>query len=199
MEYKSFIGIDISKKTIDVAIKTKNVKELLHKQFENKKTGFTSMLKWVKQVTKTTEEELFFCMEHTGIYTLPISCFLSEKAIIYRLENPCHLKHSMGIQRNKNDKADSRMIAKYAYMHNEELIPTEFSGTEIIKLQNLLAHRERLIKTRTLYKVAPKELSEFSGKEVHAFISDSSLDIVKLINEKIKLTEHEIETLVEEH
>jgi len=54
MEYKSFIGINISKKTIDVAIKTKNVKELLHKQFENKKTGFTSMLKWIKQVTKTT-------------------------------------------------------------------------------------------------------------------------------------------------
>lgn len=199
MKHEFFIGIDISKRTIDVAIKTKNVKELLHKQFENKKTGFTSMLKWIKQVTQALEQELFFCMEHTGIYTLPISCFLSEKEIIYRLENPYHLKHSMGIQRNKNDKADSRMIARYAYMHHEELKPTEFSGAEIIKLQNLLAHRERLIKTRTLYKVAPKELSEFSGKELHAFITDSSLDVVKLINEKIKLAEQEIETLVEEH
>jgi len=199
MKYKLFIGIDISKKTIDVAIKAMGSKELPHKQFENNRKGFIGMIKWVKKETKAREDEMFFCMEHTGIYTLTISCFLSDKNIAYRLENPYHLKHSMGIQRGKNDKADSKMIARYAYMHHEELELTKFSGTEIIKLQNLLAHRDRLIKTRTLYKVAPKELTEFSGKELHAFISDSSHEIVQVINEKIKLVEQEIEILISDH
>ncbi len=199
MEYKFFIGIDISKKTIDVAIKAKNMKDFIHKQFENNKSGFMKMLRWIKQETKADEKEMFFCMEHTGIYTLPISCFLSGKDLAYRLENPYHLKHSMGIQRGKNDKADSRMIARYAYMHHEELKLTEFSSAEIIRLQNLLAHRERLIKTRTQYKVAPKELTEFSGKGLYAFISESSHEIVQLINKKILLAEQEIETLIAGH
>jgi len=196
MKYKLFIGIDISKKTIDVSLKSKGVKELLHNQFKNNKKGFVSMIKWIKSITNVQENEMFFCMEHTGIYALNISCFLSERNIDYRLENPYHLKHSMGIQRGKNDKADSKMIARYAYMHHEELELTKFSGTEIINLQNLLAHRDRLIKTKILYKVAPKELTEFSDKKHNTCITDSSCDIVQVISEKIKLVEQEIKNLI---
>lgn len=60
MKYKLFIGIDISKKTIDVAIKAMGSKELPHKQFENNRKGFIGMIKWVKKETKAREDEMFF-------------------------------------------------------------------------------------------------------------------------------------------
>lgn len=196
MEYKAFIGIDISKETIDVAIRTKVIKEPLHEKFENDKKGYNSMLSWIKKQAGISGMESFFCMEHTGVYALPLACFLTEKQVPFRLENPYHLKHSMGIQRGKDDKADAKMIARYAYMHHEELRLTEFPGFILIRLQSLLSHRERLVKTRKMYNVAPKELSEFSGKEVHSFISDESKEIVELLEIKIKSAEKEIETLI---
>jgi transposase len=198
MEYKAFIGIDISKETIDVAIRTKILKEPVHEKFENGKKGFNGLLSWVKKQTGITGKELFFCMEHTGVYALPLACFLTEKQLPFRLENPYHLKHSMGIQRGKNDKADAKMIARYAYMHHEELRLTELPGFALIRLQNLLAHRERLVKTRKMYNVAPKELSEFSGKDVHSFISEESKEVVELLEIKIKSAEREIEKLIAE-
>jgi transposase len=196
MEYKVFVGIDISKGTIDVALRSKTLKEPIHEQFENNVAGFKRMLTWIKKQTGVSGTELFFCMEHTGVYVLPLACFLTEKLLPFRLENPYHLKHSMGIQRGKNDKADAKMIARYAYMHHEELMLTAFSGTILIKLQNLLSHRERLVKSRKMYTVAPKELSEFSGKEVSAFISEESKEIVELLDSKIKKAESEIESLI---
>ena len=196
MDYKVFIGIDISKKTIDVALRSKSLKEPVHKQFENNISGFKSMVSWIKKQTGKSGKELLFCMEHTGVYVLPLACFLTEKQLPFCLENPYHLKHSMGIQRGKNDKADAKKIARYAYMHHEEIRLTEFSGTILIKLQNLLSHRERLVKSRKMYTVAPKELSEFSGKEVSLFISDESKEIVGLLDSKIKKAEIEIEALI---
>lgn len=196
MEYKVFVGIDISKSTIDVALRSKSLKEPLHKQFQNSISGYRKMLAWIKKQTGIQGKELLFCMEHTGVYVLPLSCFLTEKQLSFCLENPYHIKHSMGLQRGKNDKADAKMIARYAYMHHEEIRLTKFPGPILIKLQNLLSHRERLIKSRKMYIVAPKELSEFSGKEVSSFISDESKEIVDLLDSKIKKTETEIESLI---
>ncbi len=198
MDYKVFIGIDISKLTLDVALRYKGFKDLVHKQFDNTMSGFKSMLSWIKKQTGHSGGELLFCMEHTGIYALPLACFLNERHLSFCMENPYHLKHSMGIQRGKNDKADAKMIARYAYMHHEEIRLTEIPGAVLIKLQNLLAHRERLVKTRKLYTVAPKELSNFSGKEASSFISDESKEIVVLLGTKIKKTEKEIEALIDQ-
>jgi len=196
MEFNTFVGFDISKKTIDVAIRTKTTKDVLHQQFENTVKGFRAMLKWAKAQSGVSEKDMFFCMEHTGIYTLPIACFLSEKGLTFRLENPYHIKHSMGIQRGKNDKADSKMIARYAYLHHEEIKPTKFAPTIFIQLQTLLSHRERLVKTKCMYKVASKEVSEFTGKEIHTYIKDDSKAIIALLEEKLKAVEKEIEDLI---
>ncbi len=196
MEYKAFVGIDISKETIDVAVRTKTMKDAVHKQFENNSSGFKEMLAWTKKQTGINNAETFFCMEHTGVYCLPIACYLHQKELVYRLENPYHLKHSMGIQRSKNDKADAKMIAQYAYKNHEDLQPTQFSGENIIKLQTLLSHRERLVKTKKMYSVAPKELSEFTGEEIHSYISDVSQEVIALIESKIKDVEEEIKKLV---
>jgi hypothetical protein len=51
-EIKESVGIDVSKLTLDVFIHTKRI----HKQFLNNQKGFESLIKWVKQETKNTNE-----------------------------------------------------------------------------------------------------------------------------------------------
>lgn len=117
MNYTAFIGVDISKRTIDVAIKLQGQQAIVHGQFKNNTTGFKEMVNWLKSQTVQEIETWLFCMEHTGIYVLPLACYLSEHGINFCLENPYHIKHSMGLQRGKSDKADAKMIARYASMH----------------------------------------------------------------------------------
>lgn len=199
MKYNAFIGIDISKLTIDAAIRSRASKELEHQQFENSPKGYARMLTWAKRLSRCSVTELFFCVEHTGVYALPLACFLTGKGLDYRLENPYHLKHSMGLQRGKNDRVDAQMIARYAYLHHEELRLTTLPPEALITLQNLLAHRERLVKTKRVYTVAPKELASFTRKESHAFIGRESQLIVSTIERGIKAVEGQIESLIQEH
>jgi transposase len=146
MHYKTIIGVDISKKTIDVAVKLHQQTEINHHQFNNNEQGFIAMMGWLNKSKGNDFTEWLFCMEHTGVYVLPLACYLSKNKLYYCLENPYHIKHSMGLQRGKSDKADSKMIARYAAMHQEELRISNFPGSIIIKLQALLAYRDRLVK-----------------------------------------------------
>ncbi|WP_224994255.1 transposase [Cesiribacter sp. SM1] len=59
----------------------------------------------------------FFCMEHTGSYTLALCCFLQDQGLYYTLVSPLHLKKSLGITRGKNDRVDAQRIAGFACLH----------------------------------------------------------------------------------
>lgn len=85
MNFNYFIGIDVSKKTLDFCL-LKAGKALLHLRMENHSKGIESFIKQCQQQLDFKLEESLFCMEHTGIYNYPILDFLSEKqASIWRL------------------------------------------------------------------------------------------------------------------
>ena len=67
-----FIGIDISKGTFDAAyfVNTRYV----HKQFTNNSKGFDALFLWIK-----TSEEVFICLEATGVYSFDLAQYLAKK------------------------------------------------------------------------------------------------------------------------
>ncbi len=75
MNYKWFVGIDVSKKTLDVTLYEKEKQsKALHKQFNNGAKGYSSIVAWlVKREVKP--ESVLFCLEHTGIYSLGFDLF----------------------------------------------------------------------------------------------------------------------------
>lgn len=198
MNYKACIGVDISKKTIDVAIKLHQQLEIDHRQFANNQKGFKAMVEWLNRSIGKGMGEWLFCMEHTGVYVLPLACYLSENKLSFCLQNPYHIKHSMGLQRGKTDKSDARMIARYAFMHQEELRESSFPGKTIIKLQALLAYRDRLVNAKMGFKVASNELSEFAEKQVSSHIQKETQSLIKCIHNKIIKAEDEIEELLKQ-
>ncbi len=110
MKIKYFIGIDVSKATLDVSL-VKDGKQLFYKRIDNSK-------KAIKQLVSTLKKQFFcdvtssvYCMEHTGIYNNHLLAVLHEKSINIWLESAMQIKRSMGVQRGKNDKIDAQRIA----------------------------------------------------------------------------------------
>ena len=90
---KFFVGIDFSKRRMDVSIVEKDFPEqtIDYKQFINNAEGAKEMCEWVEYTTNTStklEGEVLFCCEHTGSYCLEVCDYLSENGKYIWLGNP---------------------------------------------------------------------------------------------------------------
>jgi transposase len=95
---KEFVGIDVSKLTLDVHLHEKN----LHCVFNNDSKGHLSMFSWIRKHCKKNEE-LRFCFEHTGIYSLELAVFLKKHDQVIYIVSGLAIKRSMGLKRGKSD------------------------------------------------------------------------------------------------
>ena len=189
-KYVLFIGIDISKKWIDVALTPDGQKEQMHHQrFSNNLKGFKKMMSWILKFIRQQNlaARFLFCMEHTGVETVPGGYFLQEQDFDYVLDSALRIKRSLGLKRGKDDKADSKDIARYIYMHHKGLKASILPAKVLMDLKNLLAYRDRLVKKRQAIKVAARETKAFMPDDsIMSWIMDASAHIISLLKSKIK-------------
>jgi len=164
------VGIDVSKLTLDVFVKTANV----HKQFSNDSKGFKQIILWISK-QKINLEQTLFCFEHTGWYCLQLGYFLFENKYRYCCINAIEIKRSMGLKRGKSDKADAWEIANYAWLRRDELIPSIPPAKNLIELQRMMSLREQLVKQQT----ASKNLLKGMISIVEDELNDVSIAILK--------------------
>lgn len=197
MEQKLFVGMDISKLTVDVTIfQIDNFEEPHYKQFENSKAGYKCMQKWIMSFTKFTKEEALFCMENTGIYSLLFSINLSNDGYFVWVENPLQIKKSLGLQRGKTDKIDSLKITQYAYRFRDMAKPYKMPSKILFALKDLEAYRERLVKIKVILQQSNNEL--FEDNVSTRFIQKSSIKILKDVSKAIVIAEEKVKTLIKE-
>jgi hypothetical protein len=79
IKFTSFMGIEVSKKTIDAAIDVWAAHPRLHQQFDNRPSGFKALLTWVTR--HCAKQALLFCFAHTGIYATMLLLY-SAKALL---------------------------------------------------------------------------------------------------------------------
>ncbi len=77
MEFTHFIGIDVSKLTLDVTL-VRDGNVVWHLQVSNDRSGILSIFKRLKS-DKTAPGQTLFCCEHTGIYNEPLIAVLTQK------------------------------------------------------------------------------------------------------------------------
>lgn len=148
---KEVIGIDVSKNTIDATLYHSNE----HSVFTNDENGYVELIEWAHG--RLDPGSYFFCFENTGNYSLKLSVFLSSKQLLYVEESPMRIKRSTGLTREKTDKLDSYMIARFGWMYREELVPSEIKAKEFQELGRLLALRDQLVRDRSGLKSTLKE------------------------------------------
>ena len=148
MHFSQFIGVDISKETLDAAIYPAKDKKMDFLHFDNTSKGLCEMLAWLKR-RGIKSSEMVICAEHTGVYTNPLIAFAEKKGLALSLNSPLDIKHSMGIARGKNDAVDAGRIAEYAHRYQDKLKLYEKPSETIIKLQYLLTERRLYMRQRT--------------------------------------------------
>lgn len=148
MYFSHYIGVDISKASLDVAIYPATDKKTDFMHIENTTKGLREMMSCLKQ-RGIKPKEMVICAEHTGAYTNQLIDFTHKKGIALSLNSPLEIKRSMGLVRGKNDIVDAARIAEYAYTKKEKLRLYEKPGESIIALQYLLTERRQYIRQRT--------------------------------------------------
>ena len=198
MKFIYFIGIDISKDSFDVCLCSEEYPDRFTRgKFANSAAGCRQLLTWLKK-HKTALDQCFFAMEHTGWYTLELCCFLQDQQLAFALHSPLHLKRSLGLARGKNDRVDAQRIAHYAFLHRHKLTPTTLPSASLLKLKNLFAFRERLVKNQASLKQTINDLKDTAHLVDNKFIVRESEKQLKLVKQQVKQTEKQIESAIKE-
>jgi len=195
-EVKNYIGIDIAKKTFDLTvIKDSNKDKLIYNQFSNDAMGIRLMKQMLKSNGVNLSESVF-CMEHTGIYCRVLVDFLTKNDCITWLEMPMVIKRSMGLQRGKNDKIDSKNIALYAYKNRDDIKQWKAPREEVLKLKDLMTLRDRLIRNKKSLKTPIQELRSMGDTSGAKLLYDSCKAALEGIEKSLKRIEHQIDEIV---
>jgi transposase len=197
MDFRFFIGIDVSKATLDIACYHEHG-AFFNYQVPNDSKGFKKMFQWLKTKTDVPVNQWLVCIEHTGVYGWPVNCFLTERKIPFSAQPALHIKRSMGIQRGKNDRSDARMLARFAYLYRKEIQLTVLPSKALLSLKNLLSYRERLVKSKVSLQIAAKELSSYIDKESIDLVAKDSHRHVQIMEQSIRQLDKEIERVIRE-
>ncbi len=194
MQYTKFIGIDVSKETLDICVMA-DEKILAEFKIANDKKALATIKSQTKALDINPINSLW-CMENTGIYNNLLLYQLMEKDFHTWVENPMQIKRSQGIQRGKNDKIDALRIATYAKKNQADARLTQIKNTSLLVLKNLCNTRASLIKAKNSLQVPIKEAKRFLPKEVAIATQASCNATIKAIEGDIKKVEQRmIETV----
>ncbi len=163
MEFKNFIGIDISKDTVDLALLTEHG-ELFDFKWKNDLSVFLREFKSILNEYKLEKESTLFCAEHTGHYGNK----LVDSALVLELniwmESPYSILHSQGLIRGKNDKVDAIRIAEYAKRFVDKALLVKPTPLSIRQLKHLATERNLVLKDLSKYKAQFKQEEGFLEK-----------------------------------
>jgi transposase len=199
---KIFIGIDFSKEKFDATlIKAEGLKECapsVHEVFDNKTSGYRRLVKWVKAHAEGLAADAWlFCGENTGGYSIGLSNYLYASGYDMWLECAYKIKHSAGIQRVKNDKADSRAIAEYAMRNYDKMILYKPQSASLTCLREVFLYRHSLVRQRVALQVRRDEKRLTQEKsDVRAFMSFTSKHLVTEVNKAIAKCDQKIKDII---
>jgi transposase len=194
-----FIGIDISKATLDASVFSSSVITDIHyHQFSNNSKGFPQLLKWLKQKSEgISVEDWRVCMENTGMYSLELNCFLQEKGIWQSMENALQIKRSMGVLRGKTDKADCQVIALYAYRFLDKLKQYILPSASLLRLKALFSQRERLVSMHSQLLIGSQSMKGYP-EDLVKDIQKQNKALLKNLAMQIKLADKSIRECLQE-
>jgi transposase len=193
-KYKVIIGIDVSKNKLDVCIltDTHSKKQLI---IENSPKGYKEIVKAFKLLS-VEKNDCFFCLEHTGVYAMPLCYWFEQNEMNYCLVPALEIKRSIGIKRGKSDKGDAFAIAKFAQDKQHELTSYKLPEKDLQMLKVLLSQREKLVRAIKMF-VQTNEMKEFLPKSVIKQTIGINDKTVRFLQKQQKEIEGKINEIIE--
>lgn len=196
MDVRYFIGVDISKGTLDWAVfDGKSI--VFQSQSPNSESGIKATVKLISHLPGFTITGSICCMEHTGIYNAHALSYLHKISLPIWLENSLQIKKSSGLQRGKNDAIDATRIAEYAFRFRDRMRLWQPPRPVLQKLTALSALRQRLLGVRQQIQQPIDEQTGFVDKSIHKQVSKSCQATLKAISADLASAETQISELIE--
>ncbi len=183
---KTSLGIDISKEKFDVALLLND--KFKTKAFNNTSKGFENLYGWAQKHVHNLDN-IHICMEATGIYGDKLATFLFEKALCVSVVNPARVKGfgQSELSRNKSDKADAKLIARFCKaMNPEPWKPVEKH------LQELRGWVKRLDSLKAIKQQETNRLESATEK-----VSEDILEHIQYLDEAIQKSNLVITEIIE--
>lgn len=187
MQFKNIIGLDMAKENFELVM-LEDGKKKLQIPVENNQRAIKAVLRKMKIDFSQT----LFCMEHTGIYNNLLLAYLNQQKAQVWLENPIHIKRSLGLVRGKNDRIDAMRIAQFAYIHQSKATLWQPKREVIEKLKTLMGQRSRLLKARKALSVPIAEAKKFCLKQQVKMMEDNCRATLKAIGKDIQQVNQQI-------
>lgn len=178
----SYIGVDLSKQSLDVDLKGK------YRRYDNTENGRAKLLFDIRK----QGEKVMLVYESTGSISRDFSVFLDSKHIAHRCLTASWIRHhakSLG-RVAKTDKLDCQLITDYATKNDVE--PTAPTPIEIIKLKQFRSAQSLIIKQRAQLEATKKAYQEEG-------CIDTFHALVEVMEEKICALEKKMMQLINSH
>lgn len=174
-QFHLFVGIDVSKDWLDIALLSSDKKTSKLLRIANVRAEIDAFL------SDTDFDEALFCLEHTGRYGDRFLEASAAKGLCVWVEHPLQLKRSQGMVRGKTDALDAMRIAEYARRFADKAVPRKAEESVVAQLRKLQSKRSLLVKTLKQLKQAKE------GKQ------DSDLDLpLQTIKQAVQAVEQKM-------
>ena len=197
MNWKYFIGIDVSKLSVDICVLSGKEK-VVNVALKNDPKALQAF--WRQMAGDYPDfipGQIICCLEHTGIYNEHLLSFLSAKKVDICLENATHIKLSGGLLRGKSDQVDACRIATYAYREKDSLRLWKAPRPVITTLKHLSALRNRLINAKKSFSVPAKEMGSFDTQAAKLMTSLTK-NTLRHIDKDLKALEAKMQQVIQE-
>jgi transposase len=192
MKKNYFVGIDVSKQTIDVAFimqKDQQKTQPSWKVFGNNERGLYEMKRWLQSNHVPFNEDTLFVIENTGLYHRLLVKFCNKHQLALCIENGAQVKWSLGIARGKSDKVDSRRLAVYAVRFADRLKPASVLHEGIQAIKDLITLRNRHIVQMSSLRTHLKELKATTEPRAVKELEKIHAPLFKAMKAVVKKTE----------
>ena len=195
-DYKHFLGVDVSKKTLDLALILNHDKNsIVYTKINNTAVSIRGLSNWLTE-NGVDFDDVLLCMEFTGVYNRPLLNFIMKKNCAVWLVMPVAIKRSIGLQRGKNDKVDAKRIAIYACMFQQDYKPWKPASENITLLKDLISLRQRLIKSEKILRAPIKELKAMKEIRSVKAIEQNCKGAINQLQKDLKAVQNRIQEII---
>jgi transposase len=196
--YQFLVGIDVSKAKLDYCIvSAPGYNSYKFGVIANNEKGVKQLIDFFKK-NDSDSQAVLFCLENTGVYSMPICYWLQANNLDYWVVPALEVKKTKGISRGKTDKADSKDIAMYALTHLHQLKLSALPEKNLIELRLLLAEREKLVKSIGTFKMTTENKS-FIPKDILKSVLANNKKTTALLQQQLNNLEKLIQKIVDEN
>lgn len=188
-----YVGIDVAKDKIDCLwLRDQTSLKIKTKVLPNTAAGFTQLKSWLEKNVSPHLDDVFVCIEATGVYHEALAYGLYAMGAKVSVVNPAFVRDfakSLGV-RSKTDKKDSMVLARYGAMTNPRLWEPE--ADEIRTLKALLA------RLNALETDLQRELNRLEKAEVSQS-SEAVIESIELMVNQLQAESKRVEKQIDEH